>query len=57
LPARAPPKAPSFDVLFDDRSQALWKYIKANDLQDPDLRTDILPDDQLKVRTVSEIQR
>ncbi|TKA53241.1 hypothetical protein B0A53_04097 [Rhodotorula sp. CCFEE 5036] len=29
-------------------TKALWKYIKANDLQDPDLRTDILPDDQLK---------
>lgn len=29
-------------------TKALWKYIKANDLQDPNLRTDILPDDQLK---------
>ncbi|GAA5912833.1 hypothetical protein JCM5296_001030 [Sporobolomyces johnsonii] len=29
-------------------TKALWKYIKANDLQDPNKKTDILPDETLK---------
>jgi upstream activation factor subunit UAF30 len=52
--AQDPPRTVNL-ISSSTASQALWKYIKANDLQDPDLRTDILPDDQLKVRTVPEV--
>lgn len=31
----------------------MWRYIKANDLQDPKKKTDILPDETLHVRRVS----
>lgn len=39
------------DELWVLPAQYLWRYIKAHGLQDPNKKTDILPDEKLKVRS------
>lgn len=42
-------------VFRDAPLQALWVYIKANELQNPKKKTEILPDDKLKVHLACSI--